>query len=225
MIVAMAANDGPSAGNRGGGPWWQGLLRFGRKPALASAADLQGFISGEAALLAQKSAVEYCRAKTGLVSFALFEEPEFVKALAVCRWETFAEAAGDIAVMAEGLLRAPAGAAAPRLRRRLEQLYAAILAAYPLPAHRADGWDDVVEGFRRKLAAAAVAPPRHSAAIAMATARRLFATLPINPEWRQWDEELVHGAVCFRMVSVHQDLEKRIDSAALARDLASDAGP
>jgi hypothetical protein len=222
----MSASGEPGdKGWPGPSSWWRGLRRFGRKPSLASAADLQGFASEEAALLAQKSAVEYCRAKTGLVSFALFEEKEFVDALAVCRWETFAEAAGDILIIAEGVLRAPAGRVAPRLPERLTAIYAAILAAYPLPVHRPQGWDDALAGFRRKLESAVAAPPRHAAEIAMPSARRLFKTLPINPEMRKWDEELVHGAVCFRMVSVSQDLEKRIDSAALIRDLAGDDGP
>src|SRR6187551_2833371 len=84
---------------------WHRLGSVLRRPPIATAADLQQFLMERAALIAQKCAIDYCRGKTGLASYALFTEKPFLDALDVCRWETFVTVLADLLILAEGCLR------------------------------------------------------------------------------------------------------------------------
>src|SRR5688572_19889224 len=75
-------------------------------PRIASADSLAAFLGERSAYIAQKSAVDYCRGKTGLASFALFTERPFQEALDVCQWESVAAVLADLMIVTEGRLRA-----------------------------------------------------------------------------------------------------------------------
>src|SRR6266850_8348030 len=122
---------------------WRRLQSKLRPAPIDTVDALKTFLAERAAFIAQKCAIDYCRGKTGLASYALFTEKPFLDALDVCRWETFAAVLGDLLILVEGSLRphVPAEQQA-RLIEALNGLYSAVLAALPLPAHRAQGWDD-----------------------------------------------------------------------------------
>lgn len=205
---------------------WDRTASLWRQAPIDSLESLRGFIATRAAFVAQKSAVDYCRGKTGLMSRALFEEKVFRDALDVCRWESFAATLGDILILTEGFLRTTAPQTArDRLQRAgaaLAEFYPAILASYPLPAHRADkGWKDAEAEFAIRFAAARTAPPGEPTQVAFHSAMRMFETLPIHSSMRQFDEEIVHGAVRFRMVAAYQELTRRADPEKLVAALAA----
>src|SRR6185503_6890810 len=95
------------------------------------------------------------------------------------------------------------------LLEALQGLYVKILAALPLPAHRPQGWDDEVAAFAARLRSAAAGAPRPVLEVADYSARRMFDTLPIHSNMRELDEEVVYGAVRFRMIAVSQELRRR----------------
>ncbi|HEX7052913.1 MAG TPA: hypothetical protein VF211_03140 [Burkholderiales bacterium] len=198
---------------------WQRFLARLRPAPIASVPELREFLEARALLIAQKCAIDYCRGKTGLASYALFSEATFLKALDVCRWEGFAAVLADLLVLAEARLRAHAGDARPRLDEALLGLYRAILEATPPPAHRRDGWQEALAAFPARFAAACAAEPQGAVAVAEHSAKRLFDTLPIHSRMRELDQEVVYGAVRFRMVAVHQEMHRRFDAPALARAL------
>lgn len=204
---------------------WDRLQARFRPAPIATADSFRTFIEQRAALIAQKCAVDYCRGKTGAFSHTLFKEEAFVKALAVCRWETFAAVLGDLLIVAEGYLR-PQASDQPhnQLCRPFIALYASILESQPLPEHRAQGWADAVEAFARRLKAAAAGAPRRALDVADHSARRLFDTLPIHSNLRTLDEEVVFGAVRFRMAAVSQEMERRF-TADLVKALLASAPP
>jgi hypothetical protein len=199
---------------------WRRLQSKLRPAPIDTADALKTFLQERASLIAQKCAIDYCRGKTGLASYALFTEKPFLDALDVCRWEAFAAVLGDLLIIIEGSLRAhvPAEQHA-RLLEALNGLYSAVLAALPLPAHRVHGWDDVIGSFTTRLRAASFAKPQQALDVADHSAKRLFETLPIHISMRQLDEEVVYGAVRFRMIAVSQELHRRIAAADLARQL------
>src|SRR5262245_55595018 len=97
--VENSASAGPLA------RFW-GFLKSRLKPSPIATPDaLRTFLEERAALIAQKCAIDYCRGKTGLASYALFTEKPFLEALDVCRWETYAAVLGDLLLIAEGQLR------------------------------------------------------------------------------------------------------------------------
>jgi hypothetical protein len=197
-------------------------MRERLRPApVASAEALRQFLEQRALLIAQKCAIDYCRGKTGLASYALFTEKPFLDALDVCRWESFAAVLGDLLLIAEGRLRPHVPPERlPALREALLGLYRQTLAALPLPPHRAAGWADAIAEFAARLASAAAGPPRQALDVADHSARRLFDTLPIHSNMRELDEEPVFGAVRFRMIAVSQEMQRRIAAAQVAAGLA-----
>jgi hypothetical protein len=191
-----------------------------RPAPIATRDALQTFLQERAALLAQKCAHDYCRGKTGLASYALFTEWRFLEAFDVCRWETFGVVIGDLVLLAEGQLRRHVAAEQqPRLRAALAELHAAVLGAQPSPVHRPQGWSDVVEEFNARLRMTSAGKVPQALDVADHSAKRLFDTLPIHISMRELDEEIVYGAVRFRMISVSQEMQRRIAPAELAKEL------
>lgn len=197
------------------------LIAYFRPAPIATAQAFGTFLGERAALLAQKCAIDYCRGKTGLASYALFTEKPFLAALDVCRWETFAAALEDLFLLGYGELCAHIpDAQRARLSAALVALHAQILDAQPPPAHRPRGWSDAVEAFAARLHAAPSAPPR-VLDLANHSAKRLFDTLPIHITMRELDEEVVYGAVRFRMISISQEMRRRVRAGAVAASLVA----
>src|SRR5436190_11489113 len=116
---------------------WRRLRERLQPPPIATTEELKTFLEQRAALIAQKCAIDYCRGKTGLASFALFTEKPFLEALEVCRWETFVTVLGDLLIIAEGHLTPHAAVEQhARLRGALLAIYSAVLAPLPAPVHR-----------------------------------------------------------------------------------------
>ena len=202
------------------GRLWRRLrLGFGPEP-IATATALKTFVEERAAFIAQKCAIDYCRGKTGLASYALFTEKPFLDALEICRWETFSVALGDLILIAEGHLRPHVVPARhPLLRNALTDLYSTVLTRNPVPVHRAQGWEDAVASFSARLDTTSAGNPPGALDVADHSARRLFETLPIHASMRELDEEVVYGAVRFRMIAVSQEMQRRLAPADLVRQL------
>jgi hypothetical protein len=202
------------------GRLWRRLeLALGAEP-IADRAALETFLEQRAALIAQKCAIDYCRGKTGLASYALFTEKPFLDALEICRWETFSVALGDLILVAEGHLRPHVvPARRPLLYDALTELYSALITRNPVPAHRAQGWEDAVASFSARLKTTSAGNPPGALDVADHSARRLFETLPIHASMRKLDEEVVYGAVRFRMIAVNQEMQRRLAPTDLVQQL------
>lgn len=199
---------------------WRHLRERLRPDPIATADALKTFLAERASLIAQKCAIDYCRGKTGLASYALFTEKPFLDALEVCRWETFVTVLGDLLIVAEGHLRAHVAAQQhARFQEALLAMYSAVLAALPMPAYRRDGWGDAIAAFTLRLDTARLGEPQRALDVADHSAKRLFDTLPIHISMRRLDEEVVYGAVRFRMIAVSQEMQRHFRAADLAGDL------
>ena len=191
------------------------------RPARIATVDALGtFLQERASLIAQKCAIDYCRGKTGLASYALFTEKPFLDALDVCRWEAFAAVLGDLLILAEAALRPHVPPEErEKLGAALAALHARILSSMPAPAHRSQGWDDVAGSFALRLRAASGGAPAQALDVADHSAKRLFDTLPIHSTYRELDEEVVYGAVRFRMIAVNQELHRRIAASQIVGEM------
>ena len=199
---------------------WRSLRARFAPPPIDSIEGLETFLEERAALIAQKCAIDYCRGKTGLASYALFTEAPFLKALDVCRWETFAAVLGDLIIITEGNLRQTASPSQrAQLRDRLATLYATVLGRMPAPEHRPQGWADAVASFAKRMEKTGSAAAALTRDVADHSAKRLFDTLPIHSSMRALDEEVVYGAVRFRMTAVSQEMQRRLIAAKLVEQL------
>ena len=206
------------------GRLWRRLRARLRPEPIATTDALTSFLGERAALIAQKCAIDYCRGKTGLASYALFTEEPFLKALEVCRWETFVSVLADLLIVAEGHLRPHAMAEQhARLCEALIGLYSAVLVPLPAPVHRVQGWGEAIASFTLRLRTASLGKPQQALDVADHSARRLFDTLPIHASMRALDEEVVYGAVRFRMIAVSQEMHRRFVATDLIEQLLANA--
>lgn len=226
-MAQHAALDAPKAG-RGGvvgalGGALSRLLQGRRATApIATGAALARFLSGHAAFIAQRTVLDYCRAKTGLFSYALFEEAAFKQAYDKCRWEGYAAVMGDLFLVAEGFVR-PSGTDALKIVEPLAMLYRRHLTEKAAPDHRPQGWDDVLAAFDARLRLSVVAHPKSPVESVAASAHQIFLTLPIHHTYSGRDEEVILGSVQFRTLAMWQELQQRVRPAEVAADLLSAA--
>lgn len=202
------------------------LTRLWQKPRpVADAAALRDFLAREAAFLSQKSTVEYCRARSGLLWQKLFEEADFRHALDICRWGAMAVVLADQVVVVEGFLRPHARGREADLAASLAGIFEDILRGYAeVPPEQRVGWDDLIIEMPARLARVQLGQPHGPAEIAKTAGARVFELLPIHKSLRGSDREMMINAIRFGMVGFYNKLEESVrDPAALVRDLAASA--
>lgn len=200
-----------------------GLLRPRRLTRLVTVADLAQFLDEKTALISQKSLVGYCEVKTNLPLSELMREKRFADAYEVSRWEAFAVVLTGLVVVTQSHLR-PAIAQNPEsVDAALVDVFASVLARYPLPAHRPQGWGDKVGALRERLAKAQLAPAQPIAMIAETTGEELYAAMPIHESLREPDKPAIVANVQFMMVGLAHQFTAQIEPTALAATLRDSA--
>lgn len=201
------------------------LVGFLRPPPIRSAAELGAFLDRQAALVAQKSVVGYAILKTRLPLKELMREEPFARAFETARWEGYAAVLADLVAIAEGMLREAAAPRTPDLADRLAALFAARLAAYPVPAHRPDGWGPEIESLRQRLARQQLASPPRIPDSALPSAERIYEVLPIHHSLRVRDRAALIANVQFTIVGLYGEFDRRLERPAVARDLLAEGAP
>jgi hypothetical protein len=182
---------------------------------------LARFIGAQAAFIAQKTVLDYCRVKAGRHEAEMFSDADFQGAIAHCRWSVYLSALSDVTAMVEAWLRPglPEGVEAA-LARALVRVHAQVLAAEPPPPAQAEAARDLAAALPGHLAALQMAPPRLANRLPLLAEAPLFATLPIHPAQRRGEEPSIRGALRFHVVATQQELERRFDRTGLAAALA-----
>jgi hypothetical protein len=179
---------------------------------------LEELVASETARLAQKSTTGYCRTKAGLNVELLFKEKGFLELVEVCRWNGFAVTLADMLLILEGFLR-PVAEASGRLAPLdawLLDFHARHIGQY---VHPERSWDADRDEMRQRLARARLAPPIPAANVGFDSAKRIWDWLPVHPRLRVDDFELVQNCLRFGHVSFRQELERRVDPAAIVAAL------
>jgi hypothetical protein len=197
------------------------LKSFLPKPKVQTLAALQQFLEGEAAYLAQRSIVDFTRNELGVLSSQAFADQRFQDRLAVSRWDGFAGILADMIVLTQACLLS-AGAPHDKLDRRLGDLYAAILAAHPVPDHRPHGWDAEIAALRARLADRA-AEPASPQAFAQATGARIFETLPFAPRDPVENRMVLCNAFAFGLIAFNDRLRRLLVAPAVRDELVAAA--
>ncbi len=201
---------------------WLNRLMPEARGSVRTPDDLAEFLSRHAAFVAQKCSDSYCRAKVGTSHFAMAEEKTFKDANAICRWEGYAEMLAAMSALA-GRALVDSGADAEAVDHTLHEMFARVLEGHPRPAHRPEGWADVIAALPMRLKAARAQPRPELVDIAGAAGKRLFEVLPIHARYRALDEEIVVNSVTFQFVGYSDKFRRQVDVAALARGLTARA--
>lgn len=171
---------------------------------------LVGFLAGEASFIAQKCTIEYCRARAGVIWDKLFKEPAFHDALEHCRWESFALVLEDVCVVADSRLRGADGPGRPDIADAMGDIAWEALNRFGVPGHRVGvGWWDSAEAIRGRLARAQLAPPLPAHEVARVSGKAVWGLLPMHPDIRAYDRELVANNIRFNMCRCATEMDRR----------------
>jgi len=200
---------------------WRSVFGRWREAPVQDAAALRQFVAEHTAYIAQKCATEYCRGKAGTFGQDLFREKPFLDLLAVCRWETYVAALGDVLLLVERYLRPQTQSEdeALLLKRKLALFYTAIIRTHEPPPNRPGGWDEAIAEFEKRMATALPHQAANPADLCRETVKRLHATLPIHKNLRLDDYEVVRGLVRFQFIWLWEKMLKLVRAPETARDL------
>jgi hypothetical protein len=198
--------------------WLSRLL--GRQRALTPEA-LRSFLSRQAAFVAQKSVIDYCRVKAGRKEQEFFADPGFSAALSHCRWQTYAGSVQDVVAMAESWLRPCVPGREAALAAALARLGAEIFAAAEPPPTEAASIAASAAALPLHLQRMQEAPPKAANKLPLLAQAPLLATLPIHPDQRIGETPSITGALRFHMVSAQQEMERAFDRQGLAAALTT----
>lgn len=177
------------------------------------------FLRRQAAFVAQKTVIDYCRVKSGRHERQIFANADFKAALGHCRWQVYLAALADVAALAEAWLRPHAAGREGALAEALLRLLDAALAAEPPPEEERDSAEAARLSFPGHLAALQQAPPVAAHRMELRSDAPLFATLPIHADQRAGETPAIRGALRFHIVATQQEMERRFDPAGLAASL------
>jgi hypothetical protein len=194
------------------------LLKSWRPPPVRTRAELTEFLDRHASMITNRSVIGYCQVKTRLPLHELTCEAPFAAAFARSRSESYAAVLADLLGVAAGLLRDEERDG--RVMIGLAAVYRDLLAHHGVPAHRPEGWGEVVAELEARLALLPEPVPGRVAEVAKRSARRLYDTLPIHERLRAPDQPAIMANVQFLIVGLYREFERRLDRPALAQSLA-----
>ncbi|WP_374304217.1 hypothetical protein [Ferrovibrio sp.] len=194
-------------------------LEFFFPPTVSTPDELKAFAAGEAAYLAQKTVIGYCRVKTLYDYEKLLKEPLFRDAQEICRWEGFASTLGDILVLIEGWLRPSDASARRKLADSLAALYPEILNE-AVPAHRKD-WADAIAAFQARFDESRLAEPAAPEQLVTASAKLIHELVPIADRLKRNDREVIVGDLRLHILAAHASMLKRFRRDALIAALTA----
>jgi hypothetical protein len=199
------------------------LLGSRRWAPVATGQELADFIAAQTAYVAQRSVIEYCRARTGLYWEKLALERQFLDRLEVCRWEGYAIVLAEVAELALIRLRRDRAADPQAYLPGLIAAAHAALVRHPVPGHRST-WTDAAEAIERHLARAVLAAPRPVHLLGLQSADAIFDLLPIHADLRPEDREMFRNSVRFAMCGAFDAMSRCFDVPALEAALLAHSG-
>jgi hypothetical protein len=198
------------------------LLTRKSRPPVATLDELADFLAAQTAYVAQRTVLEYCRARTGVNWEKLIREQAFADGLEVCRWEAYAEVLAEVAELALILLRRQSPAEPQAYLPGLLAAVDAALRRHPVPGHRTS-WDDASAAVAQHLAESLLAAPRAVHLAGFGAADAVFAHLPIHPDLRREDREMFRNSMRFALCRVFDEMKRRLDVPALVQAFGSPA--
>lgn len=188
----------------------------------------RAFLGRQAAYVAQKTVLDYCRVKAGRREREMMQDPAFLAALTHCRWQTYLGAVQDMASLAEAWLRPHAvgqeDALAEQLAILADQILAADLATGQVPETEREALETTRSALPAQLRGAQLTPPAAAHLLPLRAEAPLFATLPVPAELRQGESASIRGGLRFLIVSAQQEMERGFAPGPLLQRLLVEVG-
>jgi hypothetical protein len=203
-----------------------GLFDFLRRPApIRDTGELAEFVDRQAAFVAQKGIYEYARARAGHYAKVLFQEPEFLAACDVSRWQTYPLGLAMVAEVVDGVLLPAWTRERPALAEAIRALTLSVFDSYPAPAALiSPTWAELRAELDQRLKLIGLHPPKWAKDIPEPYWQKYFDLMPIHEKMRTKDAPTTHNYLRVVLINVHDVLSKRLDVASVARSLEATGG-
>jgi hypothetical protein len=193
---------------------------FRRKPPIRDLNSLADFIDEQAAFLIQKGIYDYSRARSGHFAKVMLADKGFQSALNRSRWRAYPLGLAMIGETVEATLAPQAGS---DRRSVLDPLIALVLSVhdrYPQPEGlTSEEWNAGRDELKLHLERLSTHPPKRIIDIPEPFAERYFAMMPFDKQFLTPDAPTARGFMQLQLVSVHEELRKRMEAADMVRQL------
>lgn len=197
--------------------WWSRP-----RERIADVGALEDFMDRHAAFGVQKCIVEYCRARSGVLWQKLFKEQAFLDALNAARWHAFSIGVGNVAEMVDAALYARVRDERAPVLEGIADAGRHVMLRYPVPEGEPDDfWLRATQGFDERMTRVGLRAPRAVKNIPVDSARIIFEVLPIHPELRQHDFELVTNNLRVNLCRSYETFVAGLDADALIGELVA----
>jgi hypothetical protein len=200
------------------------LLTRRSRPPVATLDELAEFLAAQTAYVAQRTVLDYCRARTGLNWEKIYREQPFIDSLEVCRWDAYVEVLAEVAELAVTVLRRQSPADPQAYLGGVAAAARTALLRHPVPGHRTS-WDAAFDQVEQHLAQSLLVAPRAVHLAGVGAADAIYAQLPIHPDLRPQDRDMFRNSMRFALCRVFDEMTRRFDVPALADALRGSAAP
>jgi hypothetical protein len=192
---------------------------FRRKPPIRDLMSLADFIDEQSAFLVQKGIYDYSRARSGHFAKIMLADKGFQNALNRSRWRAYPLGLSMIGETVEATLAPQVG----DRRAVLDPLIALVLSVYdryPRPeALTQEEWALGRDELKLHLERLSTHPPKRIIDIPAPFAERYFAMMPFDKPLLTPDAPTARGFLQLQLVSVQEQLSRRMNAADMARQL------
>ena len=193
---------------------------FRRAPAIRDADALAEFIDHNAAFLVQKGMYEYSRARAGHYAKVLLQEPEFLAAIEVARWQAYPLGLAMVAEMVEKLLHPHIADDRRAGVDALKDLVLWVFDRYPRPEpFTAATWNEARQDLARRLDLIGLHPPKAVKDIPTPVTQLYFDMMPIHDQLKAPDFLAISNYLRVSLINIHDQLIDRLDSATVVQSL------
>ncbi|MFN3460549.1 MAG: hypothetical protein ACK4ZN_06020 [Oceanibaculum sp.] len=209
-------------------PLFRSYLGLGRKlrhEPIADAAGLAHFLETRATFVAQMSLYTYLRTRAGQRYPVLFENPEFVRAINIAKWQIWLACLGDISLYAGGLLARNLPVEAAAAGRFVITQVDEILARTGRPEDSGPEFLAGCDALRLRLAGAQWHVIPDDATVFVESPPAVVKWAPIVDHLKELDEPIVLNSVRFRWQEIRRDLRSALRYEELAAALRRTPSP
>ncbi len=193
---------------------------FRRKPPVRDVGELADFIDAQSAFLIQKGIYDYARARSGHYAKVLMADKGFHGALDRSRWQGYPLGLAMVGEMIDTVFAPQDGGERRALLDPLIGLVLSVHDRYPKPVVLTDDeWRRGRDELALHLERLSTHPPKRVIDIPVPFVDRYFDLMPFDKQFLTMDAPTARGFLQLTLVSIQEELIKRMDVAAMANKL------
>jgi hypothetical protein len=193
---------------------------FQSKPPIRDTQELADFVDENAAFLVQKGIYDYARARSGHFAKVMLSDEGFQAALNKARWSAYPLGLMMVGELVDTVLVTQSGEDRRAVLDPLIKLVLSVFDRYPVPESQTpEQWKQARDEVALHLERLSTHPPKRAIDIPEQFAERYFSLMPFDKPFLTPDAPTARGFMQLALVSMQEELTKRMDAADMARKL------